>query len=424
MVPNGFEYDIGFEESGESMYESPLVVRSMRLLRGKIIRRAFTAPVTTGISEAFVSMKNIFAPLLNPFDWKRPLAGILFSLLSIPSQAGDEAQHEFLLFPSVELFDNTGLDNGLFDNAGYIATADFMYSYSGNRFRFLGEYVLSTEESEIERLAAGWQFGEQTMLWVGRFHQPSKYWTTEHHHGQYLQTSISRPGIEEWEDEGGPIPTHITGLLLETGHIRKDSSGYQFSASAGFAPVLTESGLEPFEPWDPSSDHGAVFNFRLAFLPDYFGNNQFGILGGWSDVEVDSDNFASQIGTESVEQLQLGVYMNWSWEQLRIIFNVNYLEHKHIRPDGDFTDDFWSGYIQAEYAIGSYWTVYGRHENDSGEDDTEFLRLIPKFISHRNVFGVRWDIATSHALTLEIADTETLTSEFGQYRLQWSAVFP
>jgi len=424
MVPNGFEYDIGFEERGESMYESPLVVQSMRLLRGKMVRRAFMAPATTGISEAFVSMKNIFAPLLNPFDWKRTLAGILLALLAIPSQAGDEAQHEFLFFPSVELFSNTGLEDELFDSAGHIVSADFMYSYSGNRFRFLGEYVLSTEENEIERLAAGWQFGEQTMLWVGRFHQPSKYWTTEHHHGQYLQTSISRPGIEEWEDEGGPIPTHITGLLLETGHIREDSSGYQFSLSAGFAPVLTERGLEPFEPWDPSSDHGAAVNFRLAFLPDYFGNDQFGILGGWSDIEIDSDDFASQIGTESIEQLQLGVYMNWSWEQLRIISKVNYLENKHIRADGDFTDDFWSGYIQAEYAIGSYWTVYGRHENDSGEDDTEFLRLIPKFISHRNVFGVRWDVAKSHALTFEIADTETLTSEFGQYRLQWSAVFP
>jgi hypothetical protein len=109
---------------------------------------------------------------------------------------------------------------------------------------------------------------------------------------------------------------------------------------------------------------------------------------------------------------------------LRFISNVNYLEYKHIRADGNTTDDFWSGYIQAEYAVSSYWTVYGRHENSSGEDDTEFIRLIPKFISHRNLFGVRWDIATSHALTLEIADTETVTSDFGQYRLQWSAVFP
>ena len=70
MVSNGFEYDIGFEEGGKSMYDSPLVVRSMRLLRGKIIRRAFMAPVTTGISEAFISMKNICASLLKPIDWK------------------------------------------------------------------------------------------------------------------------------------------------------------------------------------------------------------------------------------------------------------------------------------------------------------------------------------------------------------------
>ena len=369
-------------------------------------------------------MKNICAPLLKLFDWKRPLAGILFLLLAVPSQAGEEAQHEFLFFPSVEVFDNTALDDERFDSAGYIGIADFMYSYSGNRFRFLTEYVLSTEESEMERLKAGWLFGEQTTIWVGRFHQPSKYWTTEYHHGQYLQTSISQPGIEEWEDDGGPIPSHITGLLLETGQIRKDSSGFQFAVSAGFAPVLTEDGLEPFEPWDPSSDHGPAFNFRLAFLPDYFGNNQFGILGGWSELEIDSDTSASQLGTQSVEQLQLGVYLDWRWEQLRIISNVNYLETKHIRSDGNTRDDFWAGYIQAEYVVGSHWTVYGRHENSSGEDDTEFLQLIPKFVSHRNLIGVRWDIFGNNALTLEIADTETVTSDFGQYRLQWSAVFP
>lgn len=376
------------------------------------------------MSEAFGAMKNMCAALLNRFDWQRPLAGMLLSLLAMPSQAGEKAQHEFLLFPSVEVFDNTALDDEQFDSAGYITIADFMYSYSGNRLRFLAEYVLSTEESEIERLTAGWLFGEQTMLWIGRFHQPSKYWTTEYHHGQYLQTSLSRPGIEEWEDEGGPIPTHITGVLLETGQIRKDSSGFHLAVSAGFAPVLTADSLEPFEPWDPSSDHGLAFNFRLTFLPDYFGNNQLGILGGWSDIEIDSETSMSQLGTESIEQLQLGAYLDWRWEQLRVISNVNYLQHKHIRAAGNTSDAFWSGYAQAEYAVGSYWTIYGRHENSSGADDTEFIRLIPKFVSQRNIFGVRWDFATNHAVTLEIADTKTITSDFGQYRLQWSAVFP
>ena len=175
MAPKGFEYDIGFECTSEGMYESSLTIRFLRRVRVNIIRRAFMAPVTIGISGIFVSIKDIFAPLVNPFDCKRPLAAVVLSLLAIPSQAGDEAQHEFLVFPSVELFDNTSLDDGLLDSAGYIAIADFMYSYSGDRLRFLGEYVLSTDENEIERLKAGWLFGEQTMLWVGRFHQPSKY---------------------------------------------------------------------------------------------------------------------------------------------------------------------------------------------------------------------------------------------------------
>ena len=142
MAPKGFQYDIGFENTSESMYESSLTIRFLRLVRVNIIRRAFTAPVTTGISGIFVSIKHICAPRLNSFDWKRPLVGVLFSLLAMPSQAGDETQHEFLLFPSVEIFENTDLDDALFDSAGYKGIADFMYSYSGNRLRFLSEYVL------------------------------------------------------------------------------------------------------------------------------------------------------------------------------------------------------------------------------------------------------------------------------------------
>jgi hypothetical protein len=45
------------------------------------------------------------------------------------------------------------------------------------------------------------------------------------------------------------------------------------------------------------------------------------------------------------------------------------------------------------------------------------------------MLGVRWDIANSHALTMEIADTSTQGSNgnhdsFKELRFQWSAVFP
>jgi hypothetical protein len=33
---------------------------------------------------------------------------------------------------------------------------------------------------------------------------------------RYLQTAISRPAIENWEDEEGLIPQHITGAPVES----------------------------------------------------------------------------------------------------------------------------------------------------------------------------------------------------------------
>ena len=50
----------------------------------------------------------------------------------------------------------------------------------------------------------------------GRFHQPGSAWNNELHHGHYLQTAITRPAIEAWEDEEGLIPQHLVGTLLES----------------------------------------------------------------------------------------------------------------------------------------------------------------------------------------------------------------
>ena len=104
-----------------------------------------------------------------------------------------DGQHEFMLLPSIDLLgvgDQSPPDT-IDSDAG--AAVDVFYSYTGGRFRVLGEYLLSTEESELERLQAGWPMSEHTMLWFGRFHSPASFWISEFHHGHYLQTSITRP---------------------------------------------------------------------------------------------------------------------------------------------------------------------------------------------------------------------------------------
>jgi len=97
--------------------------------------------------------------------------------------------------------------------------------------------------------------------------------------------------------------------------------------------------------------------------------------------------------------------------------------------DAPQKDEFVSGYVQAEYRVARDWTIFGRTENGFNEDMSPYLRLLPSFIAHRNMIGVRWDFASFQGFTVEIADNRAQGegfshSNFGEVRFQWSAVFP
>ena len=103
---------------------------------------------------------------------RRQLAavGLTGVLAGAPSAA--EMQHEFLFFPSVDGFDTFSESDASVKDSSTEAALDLLYSFSGSRFRFLGEYLLSSDEAELERLQAGVRVGDGAFVWAGRFHAP------------------------------------------------------------------------------------------------------------------------------------------------------------------------------------------------------------------------------------------------------------
>lgn len=353
---------------------------------------------------------------------------LLTTLMSSP-QAHADSQHDMLVFLSLERFEMFSASDPELDGIETLAMSDFLYTYNSDRFRFLAEYVWSNSESDLERIQAAWQIDSKTMLWFGRFHAISKYWTTEYHHGQFMQTSISRPGAEEWEDESGPMPSHITGLWLEREHTIKDHSAINLGLSAGLAPKFAGHGLVPFDPVDPDSGHDLSVNGRLIYRPDILSTNQFGLMLAYNDIAVVSDSSPILVDLNSIRQATLGVFSNWQWKDWRLSTSWVYFDIDMRYRDGDVEDDFILGYVQGEYEATENWTIFGRSEFDFGDDSSPYLQLLPAFIAHRNMIGLRWDFADSQAVTMEIADASTQGDDFShdnfkELRVQWSAVFP
>jgi hypothetical protein len=339
-----------------------------------------------------------------------------------------ESQQDLLFFTSIDAFKKIKGDDANVEDSFIRPSIDVLYSYSGDKFRFLGEYLWSSDESELERIKLGWQMSDQTMLWFGRFHATSKYWTSEYHHGQFLQTSITRPRVDEWEDESGPMPSHITGLSLGHQTLRANDSAIDYNISVGLAPQFSGNELVPFDVLNPDSGHGLAINYGMMFRPAVVDANQFGLLMGWYDINVVSESNPALADLNSMRQFTVGLVADWTRGPLRLIGNFVYFDNKLEYVSRSVPEDFILGYLQAEYAVSDNWRIFGRIDIGFDEDDSLYLSMLPAFIAHRNMLGWRWDFAELQSFSMEVADSSAQQGllghgNFKEIRVQWSAVF-
>lgn len=95
---------------------------------------------------------------------------------------------------------------------GFLATADLLTSV-----RALSEFVMETGPDgplvDLERLVLQWEH-DWFRIRAGRIHTAIGYWNQAYHHGAWLQTSVDRPRVLAFEDEGGVLPVHSTGVEM------------------------------------------------------------------------------------------------------------------------------------------------------------------------------------------------------------------
>src|SRR5215469_5118416 len=94
---------------------------------------------------------------------------------------------------------------------------------------------------EVERLIVRYDASDFFKVSFGRYHTPINYWNTAFHHGQWLQTTISRPEMTQFG--GGFIPVHFIGTLVEgalpAGGLNLN---YDFGVGNGRGQVISRGG--------------------------------------------------------------------------------------------------------------------------------------------------------------------------------------
>ena len=310
---------------------------------------------------------------------------------------------------------NRSEEDGGLERSQFIV--DLFYSGDFGRLRFLSELQVYRHEQDMERLQVGWRVTPDTSLWFGRYHNPIGYWNTEHHHGRYMETSAERPIIVAFEDEGGPLPIHLAGFLLQGLHAVGEGV-VQYEAGIASGPRVSGD----FEPVDVIRDprfNKLALVARLSWRPDATRDDQYGIFAARTRIPTPSLEF------EEIEQDLGGFYLSHELGDLRAFGELFRINHRIAQGTGKRWPSYWAGYGQLEYKIvPSLWTGFARYEGAGPRLDEEYLAVFPRILKQRVLAGVRWDFLAHHALKLEALRDKTFTGQaFHGVEVQWSAHF-
>jgi hypothetical protein len=331
--------------------------------------------------------------------------------------AGHVHSGNLLLFPALTGFrrSSAGLD---LPRSKLVPEVDIFYTADFGRLRFLGEFLASSDEREMERFQVGWLLPNSASLWLGRFHTPLGAWNAEHHHGAFLQTSISRPSIVSFEDESGVLPTHVTGVMLE-GTLDQPAGLFNYSLGAGRGPILSDERLEPVQVRYPGTGGKQTITGHVSYRPRAEIGWELGLFAGTARIPV------PDIPALNDATLRLsGMFYKWDSDRFRLIAE---LFHIASQVDGAATSsraNFIAAYAQPEYRIGANWTVFGRVETNSARNDNAYLNLFPETIVSRTAAGVRVNVGRNQAFKLEASRNQREEGlRFGQVAVQWSMVY-
>ena len=240
-------------------------------------------------------------------------------------------------------------------------------------------------DPEIERSIIRLDHSDRLKVSFGRYHTPINWWNTAFHHGQWLQTTISRPEMTRF---GGVfIPVHFVGGLVEgalpAGGLNLN---YNFGLGNGRGSIFSRGG----DAGDNNNNRAWMVN--LFAKPDRF----FGLQAGGS---VYRDKITPAIGAQYDEWITSG-HVVWLKEDPEVIAEFANVNHQEVNRNISFNSQAF--YVQMAYRLPWFqklWKPYYRFEY------IHIPRGEPIFLTQpgleSSILGMRYDISSFAAIKFE-----------------------
>jgi hypothetical protein len=341
---------------------------------------------------------------------------VLPVISALPVEAAD-----LLLFPSITSTHQSQPDAELAAKK-FVPAVDIFYATEFSQTRFLLEYLASSREKDLERFQFGWHILPGKSLWVGRFHNALSFWNTQMHHGDFLQSSLSRPAVAKYEDRHGPLPAHISGFLLESSRTVGDSE-INYTAGLGIGPIFNGT-LQPLNLLNPQHPGKIATSFRLGYHPEVGNPDQLGAALGYARIPIVSSIDPT---INEVRQTVFSAFLNFEQEKYHLMGELFIFDHRVSGTVSTTRHTTVSAYLQPEYKLGESGrtTIYGRLESTPHAEEDRYLALLSEFSRSQIVAGLRFDITPAQAVKIEAVRSHRLDANYiNLIGAQWSMVLP
>lgn len=345
------------------------------------------------------------------------------------SRAGDDSLpvHGFADIGMVSSGQNNPTDGR--GNKGFtVGSLDlYLTPQFGDRVKALVELVFEVDGDttilDLERAQIGYSFSDAATGWLGRFHTPYGYWNTAFHHGQQIQTSVTRPRFLDFEDAGGILPAHTVGTWL-TGSLPMAGNKLGYDVYWGNSPRIQSNTLDM--KMSGHSSHYPSLGFNVALRPADVRDLTVGLHGLRAKVQGEN---ANAVLTSETRLSMLGAYavfQNDNWELMSEYYRFR--NRDLMNATGTHGSSAW--YAQAGYTFNAL-TPYARLERTRLDQMDGYFADQTSGRSYRRVTaGLRYDLDPKAALKFEFNRTrkEDLglgvpDDKFSEARVQYSIRF-
>lgn len=285
-------------------------------------------------------------------------------------------------------------------NSGFsIEVIDFLLTSAlTKRASVLAETTIEAQDAggfvvEVERLLIKYQHSDAFSLEAGRFLTGIGYWNTRYNHGEWLQTSIDRPEVLDFEDDTGLLPVHNVGLSFK-GRFYAESitADYTLEIANGRAPTPDETQAKL------DANEGKALNAAIGLEPAFLPGLRF---GGGVYLDRIPENTDATLGNVhgSIDEQITSVYCAFNDTDWEIMGEYFWLDHEETGTTS--RSDGWYGQIGRHFGS---WTPYVRIDAVNRDDQNQYFQSSDDGFTE--AIGLRYDVGKHMALTLQYEHAE------------------